>query len=196
MGTPDIKRLARLLRDGDEPAFEEFVRLFSTPAYRLAQRVLRNQDDALEVVQEALVAAYEGRARFSGTSHPRSWLLSITYNRAVDRLKERNRFDPYDETASDHREAPTRAVMVRHITDWWHNPEQILSDQQLRAQLDTALGNLPPVSQAVFELREMQGMTSREVSETLNLSEAAVRVRLHRVRQFLMGALQDAFDRK
>lgn len=196
MPTPEQQALARRLREGDEVAFEEFVRRYNASAFRLARRLLRHDDDALEVVQESLLAAYEGRSKYRGEAAPGSWLLSITYNKAVDRLKERNRFDVYDEDNGALNENWQRASMVRNITDWWRNPEQHFSDGQLRAHLDTALSNLPVDSRAVFELRELQGMSSREVADAVQISEAAVRVRLHRVRQYLIAALQEAFDRQ
>ena len=184
---------AEKLAAGDAETFNELVRRFHGSLYRLAVRLVRNEHDAQEIVQESFLAAYEGRAQFQGRSKVRTWLLSITYHKAVDCLKLRTR-DAWSLTGNIE-ESPLweRADKVGEFTDWGQNPEQYFQRGQLLETLERALREVPAESRAVFELRDMQGMSSKEVAETLGISEGAARVRLHRVRQYLMGRLQGLF---
>ena len=194
MADIDAKKLAERAAQGDADAFNELVRLYHPALYRLANRMLRNRDDAQEVAQEAFMAAYEGMARFQGQSHIRTWLLSITYNKAVDRLKRTtkdNWFIAGDLEKSEKWEIVER---VTRITDWGGNPEQTFQASELRGALEKALAVVPAETKAVFELRDIQGLTSKEVAETLGISEGTVRVKLHRVRQYLMAAMEDLFS--
>ncbi|MBI3991695.1 MAG: RNA polymerase sigma factor [Candidatus Lambdaproteobacteria bacterium] len=195
MAQNEWEGIARRLQSGDAQAFEELVRQHHAPVFRLARRLLHNVEDAKEVTQESFLAAYEGLGGFRGQSSPLSWLMSITYNKSVDRLKRNRRFEEVSEDDFESSEKWQRVALVGKITDRPRNPEQTLLDGQLRAHLETALRRVPPDSRAVFELRELQGLSGREVASALNISEAAVRVRLHRVRQYLMTALQPVFDR-
>ena len=186
---PPLEKLAA----GDPETFNDLVRRFHGSLYRLAVRLVRNEHDAQEIVQESFLAAYEGCAQFQGRSKVRTWLLSITYHKAVDRLKRTTR-DAWSLTGNLE-ETPLweRLEKVGEFTDWGKDPEQYFQRAQLLETLEQALREVPAESRAVFELRDLQGMSSREVAETLGISEGAARVRLHRVRQFLMGRLQGLF---
>ena len=195
MAQNEWEGLASRLQAGDAEAFEALVRAHHGPVFRLARRLLHNVEDAKEVTQESFLAAYEGLAGYRGLSSPLSWLMSIAYNKAVDRLKRNRKFDEISAQDFDASETWQRVALVGKITDRPRNPEQTLLDGQLRAHLETALQHVPPDSRAVFELRELQGLSGREVASALHISEAAVRVRLHRVRQYLILELQQVFDR-
>ncbi len=189
------QELGRRLRSGDAGAFEELLREHHASVYRLAKRLVRNEEDAKEITQESFLAAYEGMAGYRGDASPASWLLSIVYNKSVDRLKRNRRFDPLPDDDFESDTTWQKMPLVGNLTDRIRNPEQNFLDGQLRTQLEAALLRVPPDSRAVFELRELQGLSAREVAAVLNISEAAVRVRLHRVRQYLISQLQRAFDR-
>lgn len=186
---PPVEKVAA----GDPETFNDLVRRFHGSLYRLALRLVRNEHDAQEIVQESFLAAYEGCAKFQGRSKVRTWLLSITYHKAVDRLKRRTR-DAWSLTGNLE-ESPLwdRVEKVGEFTDWSQDPEQYFQRTQLLETLEGALREVPAESKAVFELRDVQGMSSKEVAETLGISEGAARVRLHRVRQFLLGRLQGLF---
>lgn len=196
MPNKDPDQYIRRLQAKDPDAFDEFIREHHGSAYGLAKRLLRNDDDAKEITQESFLAAYEGIEKYKGRAKLKSWLLSITYNKAVDRLKSNKKFDQIAEMDFEKDESWQKAVLVTHITDYMPNPEQNLINDQLTDHLNQALLRVPPDSKAVFELRELQGLSSKEVAAVLNINEAAVRVRLHRVRQFLIGELQHLFARE
>ena len=88
------------------------------------------------------------------------------------------------------------AQSVQRLTDWAVDPEQHYARGELRERLHEALARLTPETRSVFELRDLQGLSSQETAEVLGISEGAVRVRLHRVRQYLMAELQSLFGGK
>ena len=190
----DAKELTRRIIDGDAEAFNELVRLYHPSVFRLANRMLRNADDAQEVAQDAFLAAYEGAAKFKGQSHIRTWLLSITYNKTVDRLKRTIKDEWYISGDLEKSEKWAVVERVQKFTDWGSNPEQHYQSAEIRESLETALSSIPAESKAVFELRDIQGLTSKEVADALGFTEGTVRVRLHRVRQYLMVAMQNYFN--
>jgi len=181
------------LRAREHEAFNELVRLHHGAVYRLALRMLRHRDDAQEVAQESFLAAYEGIGGFAGRASLKTWLLSIAYRKTVDRLKRRGDEGAIISGVLDDSELWRIAQSVQNLTDWGVNPEQHYSRTQLSEHLGTSLGRLPADSRAVFELRDLQGLTSQEAADILGISEGAVRVRLHRVRQYLMRELQSLF---
>ena len=190
------ENLTSRLRNGEREAFDDLVRLCHAPVYRLALRMLRNPDDAQEVAQESFLAAFVGIGGFQERSNIRTWLLSIVYRKAVDRMKKRTEEGRILSGVLGDDELWKIAHSVQDFTDWGANPEQIYSRNEISDRLAKALGKIPAESSAVFELRDIQGLNSRETSEILGIKEGAVRVRLHRVRQILMVEMQQLFGER
>lgn len=184
------------LRAREHEAFNRLVMDCHTSVYRLAYRLLRNADDAQDVAQESFLAAYEGIGGFQQRASIKTWLLSITYRKAVDRVRKRAEESHIGSDALDDAGLWKIAQSVESFTDWGVNPEQSFSNDQMKDHLRAALNKLPAQSKAVFELRDLQGFSSKETSDILGINEGAVRVRLHRVRQFLMSELQTLFGGK
>ena len=196
MVDPSLKALVPRLRAKEHEAFNELVRICHLAVFRLANRMLQNPDDAQEVTQDSFLAAYEGIEKFQERSSIKTWLLSIAYRKAIDRLNQRKAENTVLSGALDEEEIWKIVQNVEQFTDWGENPEKNFSHNQLADFLKTALDKIPPDSKAVFELRDIQGFSSREVSDILGMNEGLVRVRLHRVRQFLMTELQALFGEK
>ncbi len=194
MNTADGHKLVERVQRGEAEAFNEIVRLFHPPLFRLARRLLRNPEDAQEAVQEAFLAAYQGMGAFEGRASLRTWLLSITFNKAVDRIKKETREHWYISGDLAAPEAPENPGTVENFTDGISNPEQTFQKKEIRESLEKALLEVPAESRAVFELRDVQGLSSKEVADALGITEGTVRVKLHRVRQFLMVAMQNFFS--
>lgn len=187
--------LVERLKRGEHEAFNELVRACHASVFRLANRLLRNVDDAQEVAQECFLAAYQGIGKFQERANVRTWLLSIAYRKAVDRLKRRttNEWQLFGQL--DDADFWDKRRSVQDFTDWKSNPEQTFDNNRMSERLKAALEKVPAESKAVFELRDLQGLSSREAAEALGISEGALRVRLHRVRQFLMTELNEIFGR-
>lgn len=187
---PDERALTERIQSGEAEAFDEVVRRYHGAVFRLARRLLRNDHDAQEVAQETFLGAFQGRAAFAGRATIRSWLLSITYNKAVDRLKQPGggHLRILDDLGP--LENWQKSGTVQGITDLPDNPEQNFNREALLEGLHAALANVPADAKAVYELADVQGLTAREVAETLGISEGAARVRLHRVRRHLVEKLR------
>ena len=188
--TPE--ELARLQAREPE-AFDRFVREHHGAAFRLAQRLLRNMDDAQEATQDAFLAAFEGIAGFAQRAAPRTWLLSIVYRKAMDRLRRRTAESHVQGGLLDDEALWQIAQRVENLTDWAETPEYHASKAEFTARLEELLARLPAESRAVFELRDVQGLDTREAAQVLGMAEGALRVRLHRVRQYLMDELRALF---
>lgn len=184
------------LRKREHEAFNELVRLCHGSVFGLARRLLHDVDDAQEVSQDTFLAAYEGIDGFQERANIRTWLLSIGYRKGMDRLRRRIEEGKLLSGGFDEAEMWKIAQNVDEFTDWGRNPEQYVNRNQVFDGLERALKKIPAESRAVFELRDLQGFSSKEVSEVLGLNEGAVRVRLHRVRQLLMRELQSFFENR
>ena len=165
--------LVRAARVGDREAFEVIVDRHGPAMHAYARRVLRDDGDVQEAVQDALVAAWLTLGSFRSQSSLRTWLFRLTANKAID-LGRRSRAIPVDDALLDPRPAG-------HDTD----PHVHLSQAQFLAALEAALGELPYRQRASWVLREVHGLTATEVGSVLSLSPGAVRGHLHRARRTL-----------
>lgn len=181
--------LARI-QAGDKSACAECVDQHSAGLYRLALRLVRNEAEAEDVVQETFLSAFRAIDSFEGHSRLSTWLYRIAYNAALMRLR---RSEPamvsVDEPVRDDEgnEAP------RELFDWCCLPEQDFETQEARAALEQAIGELPEKFKAVFVLRELEGLSTDETAEALGISAESVKTRLHRARLWLRERLSGYF---
>lgn len=153
--------------------------------YGLALRVTGDRDLASDVVQEAFRSALEHAEEFRGDAALSTWLYRIVFNRAVDVLRRRNRERPLpDDVEELSAEELGLARSVRGPL-----PDDLAEQAEARTAIDDAVRELGPQQRAVFELKEIEGRSTREVAEMLGLTPAHVRVQLHRARLKLRGKL-------
>jgi len=169
---PPDDELVASATEGNAAAFEKLMRRYNQRVFRAARSVVRNDAEAEDVVQETFVRAYRHLASFEGRASIATWLTRIAVHEGYARLRRARLFDA-DEGASS-RVRSTRA-----------GPEEQVSSRELRAVLVTAIDSLPEGLRTVFVLRDVEGMSTLETSEVLELTPEAVRVRLHRARAAL-----------
>jgi RNA polymerase sigma-70 factor, ECF subfamily len=157
--------------------------------YALALRVTRDPALAADAVQEAFVAALEHLDEFRGESRLGTWLHRIVFTKSIDMLRRRGREASLPDPEAEPAERPEQAPA------WARPPDEILLGDEARAALERALGELPPVQRAVFELREVEGRPTEEVARILAIPAATVRVYLHRARIRLRALLGPHFRR-
>ncbi len=168
------------LKAGDKAAFARLVETHSPVIYRLALRMVNNPQDAEDVLQETFIKAYQHLADFDGRARLSTWLYRIATNEALMLLRKRKVESlSIDAPAGDNAEAEQEPL---EIVDWSHLPEDALLTDEARAYLEEAVRALPAGLKAVFLLREIEGLSTRETAEILHLSEAAVKTRLSRAR--------------
>lgn len=171
--------LVAAAQGGDRAAFEELVRATYTDAYTLAWRLVGDEEDARDVVQEAYLRAYRGLRRFRGEAQFTTWLYRIVANCAATSLarRSRTRTEVMDDEAPFADAAPDA------------DPEAVAEATTLRDRVAAALEALPPRLRAVVVLRDVYDLPHDAIAKELGITEAAAKVRLHRARRRLREQL-------
>jgi RNA polymerase sigma-70 factor, ECF subfamily len=187
---PSDQDLVERLRAGDPDAFAVLVRRYQRLMLRVARGYVRTDAVAEEVVQEAWLAVVRGLERFEGRSSFKTWLLRIVANRAMTQGAREARSVPIEPSVSaDHfvpDGEPGAGAWSTPPEPW---PEDQLLADETRAVIERAIEELPPMQRAVVSMRDVEGMSSEEVQEALDISAANQRVLLHRGRQKVREAL-------
>jgi RNA polymerase sigma-70 factor, ECF subfamily len=181
------------LRSGDREEFALMVDTYSTKIYRLAYRMMGNEQEAEDVLQETFMNAYRALPSFEGRSNIGTWLYRIATNQALMRLRKKQPASiSVDEpvTDDDWEEIP------RQFVDWCCLPEKELMTSEALEELDSALETLSSNLRIVFILRDVNGLSTRETAQVLNISEAAVKTRLLRSRLKLREVLSSYFSER
>jgi RNA polymerase sigma-70 factor (ECF subfamily) len=189
----DESVLVDAARNGDVGAFEQLVRRYDRNVFRIAQHITQNREDAEDVVQDAFLKAFQNLGQFQGQSKFYTWLVRIAVNEALMRLRRRRpeRMVSLDEDVKTEEDS-----MPREVADWSPNPEQLYSQAELKDILSKTIQGLPPGFRTVFVLRDVEGLSTEETAEALNLSIPAVKSRLLRARLQLRERLNKFFKRR
>jgi RNA polymerase sigma-70 factor (ECF subfamily) len=173
--TQTDEELVQKAQGDDERAFGKLVERYETKVYSLAMKMLRNPEDAEDVLQDTFLRAYRGIKSFQGNSTFSTWIYRITANSALMRLRKKQ-LPTVSIDDADERETPI------NIADWSPGPVEQLLTQETQKVMDEAIEALPPEFKQVFILRDVEELSNAEVAEILDLSVAAVKSRLHRAR--------------
>jgi RNA polymerase sigma-70 factor (ECF subfamily) len=175
----DDECLLRLFAAGDRGALDELFRRYRAPAYRVAYRLLGNEADALDAVQEGFVKALTHLDSFQRRSSFKTWLLRVISNAALDLGRQRGRREAISLEAAEVRDADLAPLLV---------PDESaipLDRAELRGLLDRALQTLSEAQRQTFVLHAEAGLSYREVSEVMDISIGTVMSRLYYARQKL-----------
>ncbi len=173
-------------RAGDLGAFEELLGRHEENLLRLAFRFVRNEHDAQEVLQDVFVTTWRKLPGFQDRAQIGSWLYRVTVNASLMHLRVRKRRPECVDLAPIDRSS--RQDLDREVdldVGDRHRPDAQLESQELRRIIQGAIERLPPSLRSVFEVREVQGWSTRQTAKLLGLSEATVKTRLHRARRVL-----------
>jgi RNA polymerase sigma-70 factor (ECF subfamily) len=183
--TGEAQLIASIL-GGNPHEFHTLIRPHERSVYMMALSLLKNEADAEDAAQEAFLKAFRNLASFRGEAKFGTWLISITLNEARSRLRKRKSsdFDSLDEPP----ESP-HAVSPALLRDWREIPSEALERKEVRLLLQQAIGDLPLIYREVFLLRDVEELSVNESAETLGISIASVKVRLHRARMMLQKKL-------
>jgi RNA polymerase sigma-70 factor, ECF subfamily len=177
----------RRILAGERHLFHDLIRPCERPIYLLLLSMLRSEAEAEDAAQETAIKVYTNLHRFRGESQFRTWVLSIARNEGLARLRKTGarREEPLEADADDSGGDYTPAI----LTSWREIPTQALEQEELRALLRKAIGGLPEIYRNIVILRDIEEMNIRETAAALGISEAAVKVRLHRARAMLQREL-------
>jgi len=195
--------LIALLRKGDEEAFMSLVDRLQPMMLRVARMYVSSQAVAEEVVQEAWLGVLQGIDRFEGRSSLRTWILRIVSNIAKTKGQREGRSVPFTSLGGDDLDSPTldpdrflgsgdewSGHWSTIPADWRGLPEDRLTSSETLGVVRKAIDSLPPMQAEVIRLRDVQGWSSEEVRNALDLSETNQRVLLHRARAKVRRALE------
>lgn len=174
------------LRKRDRAEFAKLVEAYSAMIYRLALKLLADPQDAEDVLQETFMKAFHHLPEFDGRSQIATWLYRIAVNEALMLLRRKKPGALSIDEPSEEDDDITQPIQ---IVDWCCLPENELLSAEARAYLDRAVAQLSPNLRAVFLLRDVEGLSTQQTAEALNLSETAVKTRLSRARLRLREAL-------
>ncbi len=193
---PDDDTLIPLLLNRDEQAFTQVVNAYHGIMKHVARAII---GDAIaeEVVQDAWIAAIKALPKFERRSSLKTWILRIVSNCAKSRLRHEARSINSDDPFRDALAQQTNSTQFSADGSWhspplaWHadTPDALLSSEQLKKSIDTALSELPPLQQAVITLRDIQGLDMEAICNILDISESNSRVLLHRARAYILNAI-------
>jgi RNA polymerase sigma-70 factor, ECF subfamily len=185
--------LVQAAKAGDVGAFEQLVRRYDRNVFRIAQHITQNREDAEDVVQDAFLKAYSNLNQFQGQSKFYTWLVRIAVNEALMKLRRRRpeRMVSLDEDVKTEEDS-----VPREVADWSPNPEQQYNQAELRDILTRTVQGLPASFRTVFVLRDVEGLSTEETAEALELSIPAVKSRLLRARLQLRDRLSRYFQKR
>ena len=182
------RELIRECRKGNKDAFRELVERYQRKILSVAVGMLHNQDDALEVTQEAFVKAYGNLDRFKGESSFYTWLYRIVVNLAIDRRRRERR---HGTVAIEDRPGGGEDLEADLPEQRLIDPYQRTESRQLGDRLRAAIDELTPDQKAVILLREVEGLSYDEISQVMQCPKGTVMSRLHYARKALQDKLKD-----
>jgi RNA polymerase sigma-70 factor (ECF subfamily) len=166
------------LQSGDRVEFARLVEAYSGQIYRLAMKMLQNQQDAEDILQETFIKAHRALSSFEGRSSLSTWLYRIATNEALMFLRRQQPDAISVEQPADDEEEQDPLQII----DWCCLPEGELMSSEARANLDASIEQLPETLRVVFLLRDIEGLSTQETADILGLTETAVKTRLSRAR--------------
>ena len=189
---PDEAELIKSVCDGEREAFYELVRPYERMIYATAIAVLKNPADAEEVAQEAVMKAFSHLPTFRAESKFSTWLIQITYNEAMMKVKKARQhlYESIDEQQQNEK----GDFWPKDYADWRPIPSEVLEQNEIRQAVQNAINSLSPEYREVLVLRDVQHLSIKETTTILGISEANVKTRLHRARLQLRDSLAPGLD--
>ena len=182
------KEIIQKVLAGDKNAFEELVIANQKNVYNLAMKMTRNEEDALDVSQEAFIKAFQQLSNFRGDSRFSVWLYRLTYNLCIDFLRKKK---PDSNVISLNYEDDSGDVSPLEIPDLRNLPEDNAIRSETRKIIADGIKELAPKHRDVLVMREITGMSYDEMAESLRVSAGTVKSRLARARLKLVNILME-----
>jgi RNA polymerase sigma-70 factor, ECF subfamily len=186
MDTNEAGLIARILA-GEKELFHDLIRPYERMVYLTLFAIVKNETEAEDGAQEAVISAYRHLASFRGDAKFSTWLTTIAINQGRRRLRKAKGAaeESIEEQADSHEGDFTPAP----LTDWREIPLEALERKELREALRAAVAELPDIYRQVFVLRDLEEQNIEETAEALGINPGAVKVRLHRARIMLQKRL-------
>jgi RNA polymerase sigma-70 factor, ECF subfamily len=167
--------------EGNTPMFELLMRRYNERVYRAARSIVRDEQEAEDIMQQAYVNAFTHLRQFNGSAQFSTWLTKIALNEALARVRRRGRYEAFDDDLSNVEPFMSSSAV--------QNPERQAFAEELRGLLEWAIDTLPDGMREVFVLRDVEGLSTSEAADSLGVSEDVVKTRLSRGRAALRRVL-------
>lgn len=173
------------INGGDTNAFEELVLDNQKKVYNLALKMTGNENDALDISQEAFLKAYTSLKNFRADSRFSVWMYRLTYNLCIDFIRKKQRTPSSSLTYMD----DEGEAIELEVPDLRYSPENETERRELREEIASGINKLPVKHSQILVMREITGMSYYDIADTLEISEGTVKSRLSRARQGLVNIL-------
>jgi RNA polymerase sigma-70 factor (ECF subfamily) len=180
-GEQDDAEVIRQVLQGNTAMFELLMRRYNERVYRAARAIVRDEQEAEDVMQQAYVNAFTHLRQFNGSARFSTWLTRIAINESLARVRRQGRYEAFDDELSN-----VEPFMTHNPSE---NPERQAFAGELRDLLEWAIDTLPNGMREVFVLREVEGLSTSEAAECLGVTEDVVKTRLSRGRAALRRVL-------
>ena len=175
--------------EGSKLALAKLVKKYEQTVYNFAFKICRNKERAEHTMQETFLSMIKSLNQFSGKSKLSTWLYTIVSNHCLMLARSQKK---YDYTTLENEEG---LIDDKNVADWKFSPERIAENSELKKVLDEAIEKLPHEYRVVFMLRDVEGLSTQETGDIVNLSVPAVKSRLHRARAFLRNELNNTLGK-
>jgi RNA polymerase sigma-70 factor (ECF subfamily) len=186
----DDMALVHACKRGDAAAFEQLVKRYDGRLFSIAQHVTRNREDAQDAVQEAFLKVFRKLTQLRENSQFSTWLFRITINESLMKLRKQR---SAREVSIDEDFQSEEDMSPLSVADWGPDPEELYRGSELRNILRRTLQELQPGLRVVFVLRDIEGLSTEQTAEVLELTSVAVKARLWRARLQLRERLSKYF---
>lgn len=178
--------IARIL-GGEKEVFHDLIRPYERMVYLTLFSIVRNETEAEDGAQEAVISAYRHLASFRGDAKFSTWLTTIAINEGRKRLRKTK--GAAEESIEEEVEGHEGDFTPAPLTDWREIPLEALERKELREALRVAVGELPAIYRQVFILRDLEELSIEETAQALGVNPGSVKVRLHRARMMMQKRL-------
>ena len=190
----DDRQLVEQARQGDQAAFRTLVERHQRKIHALALTMLKDPDAARDVVQDAFIKAYRSLGAFEGNSGFYTWLYRIAVNLCIDRQRRAKRFAHHEfDDGIAHEDEGGFEVSPHRLG---FDPARALTDREIRDRVTAALAQLSPIHRTVILLREVEGLSYKEIAEAMEVSQGTIMSRLFHARRRMQEILRPLVDDK
>ena len=182
--------IVRRAKAGDKKAFSELVSTYSDRIYNLALRILRNREDAEDVLQETFLTVLQKLDTFDGRSNFFTWIYRIATNASLMKLRKKKLV--FAELPENPDLGPRHED--KHFADWSQDPSINVQNEEVKKVIDKAISELSDIYRSVFILRDIEQLSIKKTSKILNISEENVKIRLRRARFYLRDKISEHFE--
>lgn len=183
----DEKKLIKLASKGNVDAFETLIRNYEVKVYNVALHMLKNEDDAKDVAQDTLIKIYKKLKDFNGKSSFSTWIYRITVNTSLDHLRKIKREKEFQQKVNEHDDELKQEFLDK--PEHSGQPEKELLKKEKVKALYAAMERLKPDQKSVIVLRDIQGLSYKEIAQIIDATEGTVKSRLNRARSKLKDEL-------